>query len=181
MLEGWTEYCSELYNHQLDGDPAVLHCQQATPGEDPQSIQREEVEVAVKALKQEKSAGIDNIPAEMVQAEGETMITTLTAICNNIWRTGIWPTSWSQSMIITLPTKENLQLCKNYRAISLIIHPNKAMLKMVINRLKPVAETIIADQQAGFRAGRSTTEQMFNLKIIWHLQTHEDLRLYSQT
>ena len=84
MLEGWTEYCSELYNHQLDGDLAVLNCQQATPGEDPQSIQREEVEVAVKALKQEKSAGIDNIPAEMVQAEGETMITTLTAICNNI-------------------------------------------------------------------------------------------------
>ena len=39
------------------------------------------------------------------------------------------------------------------------------MLKIILNRLKPQAEKIIAEEQAGFRAGRSTTEQTFNLRI----------------
>ena len=40
-------------------------------------IIREEVEAAVKSLKPGKSSGVDNIPAEQIQAEGETMIDAL--------------------------------------------------------------------------------------------------------
>ena len=40
------------------------------------------------------------------------------------------------------------------------------MLKIIPNRLKPQAEKIIAEEQAGFRAGRSITEQSFNLRIL---------------
>ena len=47
----------------------------------------------------------------------------LLIICNMIWQTGDWPTSWTQFLIITLPKKGNLQLCQNYRTISLISHP----------------------------------------------------------
>ena len=39
------------------------------------------------------------------------------------------------------------------------------MLEVIWNGLKPQAEGIIAEEQAGFRAGRSTTEQIFNLRI----------------
>ena len=75
-------------------------------------------------------------------------------------------TTWTQSLVITLPKKGNLQLCQNYRTISLISHPSKVMLKIILNRLQPQAEYIIAEKQAGFRAGRSTTEQIFNLRIL---------------
>ena len=34
----------------------------------------------------------------------------------------------------------NLQLCQNYRTISLISHSSKVMLKVILNRLKPQAE-----------------------------------------
>ena len=158
ILSRWTEYCSELYNYESCGDNAVLDCSQP-PEEDLQPILREEVEIAVASLKKGKSAGVDNIPAELVQAGGETMINVLTQICNRIWRTGEWPTPWTQSLIITLPKKGNLQFCQNYRTISLISHSSKIMLKVILNRLKPQAEEIIAEEQAGFRAGRSTTEQ----------------------
>ena len=121
ILSRWTEYCSELYNYESCGDNTVLDCSQP-PEEDLQPILREEVEIAVAALKKGKSAGVDNIPAELVQAGGETMIDFLTEICNRIWRTGEWPTPWTQSLIITLPKKGNLQLCQNYRTISLISH-----------------------------------------------------------
>ena len=51
------------------------------------------------------------------------------------------------------------------------------MLKIILNRLKPQAEKIIAGEQAGFRAGRSTTEQIFNLRILCekYLQHQQDL------
>ncbi|WP_419633475.1 RNA-directed DNA polymerase, partial [Thiolapillus sp.] len=56
-------------------------------------------------------------------------------------------------------------------------HPSKALLKIILNRLKPQAEKIIAEEQAGFRAGRSTTEQIFNLRILCekYLQHQQDL------
>ena len=51
------------------------------------------------------------------------------------------------------------------------------MLKIILNRLKPLAEKIIAEEQAGFRAGRSTTEQIFDLRILCekYLQHQQDL------
>ena len=85
---------------------------------------------------------------------------------NKIWKTGEWPTTWTQFLVITLPKKGNLQLCQNYRTISLISYPSKVMLRIILNRHQPQAEEIIADEQAGFRAGRSTIEQIFNLRIL---------------
>ena len=124
------------------------------------------MEAAVKALKMGKSAGVDNIPVELVQAGGEAMIDILNSFCNKIWKTGKLPTTWTQSLVITLPKKGNLQLCQNYRTISLISHPSKVMLKIILNRLQQQAEEIIAEEQADFRAGRSTTEEIFNLRIL---------------
>ena len=146
-------------------DSIVPDCPQI-PDEEHHPILREEVEAAVKALKMGKSAGVDNIPAELVQAGGEAMIDILTTICNKIWKTGEWPTTWTQSVVITLPKKDNLQLCQNYRTISLISHPSNVMLKIILNRLQPQAEEFIVEEQAGFRAGRSTREQIFSLRIL---------------
>ena len=155
----------------------MLYCSQP-PEEDLQPILREEVEIAVASLKKGKSVGVDNIPAELAQAGGETMIDVLTEICNRIWRTGEWPTPWTQSLIITLSKKGNLQLCQNYRTISIISHSSKVMLKVILNRLKPQAEEIIAEEQAGFRAGRSTTEQIFNLRILCEKYLQHQQNLY---
>ena len=84
------------------------------------------------------------------------MTDVLTKICYKIWKTGERPTPWTQSLIITLPEKAYLQLCQNNRTISLISHPSKVMLRVTMNRLKPKADEIIAEEQAGFRAGSST-------------------------
>ena len=64
----------------------------------------------------------------------------------------------------------------HYRTISLISHPSKFMLKIILNRLKPQTEKIIAEEQIGFGAGRNTTEQIFNLRILRekYLQHQQD-------
>ena len=52
------------------------------------------------------------------------------------------------------------------------------MLKVILNRLKPQAEEIIAEEQAGFRAGRSTIEQIFILRILCKTYLHHQQNLY---
>ena len=79
MLNRWTEYCSDLYNHKANGDPSVPNCTQ-TDTENDHPILRIEVEAAVQSLKKGKAAGVDNIPAELVQAGGEAKITAVTTI-----------------------------------------------------------------------------------------------------
>ena len=93
---------------------------------------------------------MDNVPAELVKTAGEAAV--------DIWQTCAWPISWTQSLVITLQKKGNLQMCQNYHTISLISH-----VIVILNRLKPKVENIIAEEHSGFRAGRSTTEQIFNL------------------
>ena len=83
ILNRWTEYCSDLYNYETEGDPVVLDCLQI-PDKEHHPILREEGEAAVKVLKMEKSAGVYNILAVLVQAGGEAMIDILTTICNKI-------------------------------------------------------------------------------------------------
>ena len=86
ILKRRTEYCSELHTRTI-GDPKVLDVPPPI-NNDSYPILREEVEVAVKSLKKGKSAGVDNIPSELVQAGGEAMVGMLLIIYNKIWQTG---------------------------------------------------------------------------------------------
>ena len=176
IFSRWTKYCSELYNHKTIEDHEVLKHPPLT-NTDNYPIIREKVETAIKSLKPGKSAGVDNIPAELIQAGEETMIDALLNICNTIWQTGEWPTTWTHSLVITPPKKCSLQHCQNYRTISLISQDGKVMLKSLLKRLKPQAERIIAEEQAGFGSGRSAIEQVFNLRILCerYLQHEQDL------
>ena len=81
ILNRRTEYFSDLYNYETDGEPTVCP---HIPDEEHHPILREEMEAAVKALKMGISAGVDNIPAELVQAGGEAIMDILTSICNTI-------------------------------------------------------------------------------------------------
>ena len=101
------------------------------------------------------------------------MIDILTTICNKILKT-----TRTQSLVITHPKKGNLQLCQNYRTFSLISHPSNVILKIILNRLQSQAEEIIAEEQAGFRAGRSTTEQIFNPRIFGEKYLQHQQNLY---
>jgi len=52
------------------------------------------------------------------------------------------------------------------------------MLKIILNRLTPQAEEIIAEEQAGFRKGRSTMEQIFNLRVLCEKYSQHQQELF---
>ena len=62
----------------------ILHWAVQSQGQWRSIILRKEGEAAVQSLKKGKSAGVDNIPAQLVQEGREDIITALTTICNKI-------------------------------------------------------------------------------------------------
>ena len=119
ILQRWTEYCSELYNHELNGDESVLDVPNSQSDDSENEIQKAEIEEAIKKLKKGKSPGVDNIPGELIQAGGDFMTTALLHICNKIFIKKTWPENWTKSLVITLPKKGDLKLCNNNRTLSL--------------------------------------------------------------
>ena len=66
-------------------------------------------------------------------------------------------------MIAILKPGKGSTLPKSCRPISLWCHTYKLFERMILNRQNPLIETMIIDQQAGFRPGKSTTGQLLNL------------------
>ena len=112
VLNRWTEYCSDLYNHELHPDTSLLQSNQ-TPTQEAESLPvlRGEVEEAVRSRRAGKSPGVDNVPSQLLKNEGEATRTVPTAICQKIWETRKWPKEWTQSLIIPLPKRGNFEQC----------------------------------------------------------------------
>ena len=75
-------------------------------------------------------------------------------------------------------TKEgNLKQCQNCCTISLSRHPCKISPRLILHRLKVKGKELLAEEQRGFRPGRSTVQQIFNSRFIVekHLQHQRDL------
>ena len=60
-------------------------------------------------------------------------------------------------------TRKNCLEPKSYRPISLLSHFYKLLKRLVLNRIAPIIETHLIEEQAGFPLGKSTIGQLLNL------------------
>ena len=163
VLERWKRYCEKMYS-----DPGRENNMDGLNEDRDSSLAPlcSEVEWAIKSLKDGKSAGCDNICAEMIKASGAEGVKIYHQLCGKIWKTGIWPIDWKRSIYIPLPKTGDLKLCPNYRTIALISHASKILLKILMNRIKTQLEEEVNRVQAGFREGRGTRDHILNLNIL---------------
>jgi len=86
------------------------------------------------------------------------MIKAIHEICKQVWQEGTTPEEWTKSMLITIPKKGDLTLCKNYRTIALINHMETVFIIILLNWLKVKMDEYMSDEQVGLRK----TEVQFN-------------------
>ena len=67
------------------------------------------------------------------------------------------------SVFILIPKKGNAKECPDYHTIALISHASKVMLKILQDRLQQYVNRELPDVHAGFRKGRGTRNQIFNI------------------
>lgn len=178
--ERWKEYFSELYNIQSKVDRTVLDELQATnvDGNDMPDFLVEEVRSAIKTLKPRKAPGIDGINAELLQAGGETTVSILHGLFQKIHSEEKVPDDWGKAVITPIFKKGDKSDCKNYRGISLLSIPGKVFTKVLQRRMKSCVEGALAEEQAGFRPGRGTVDQIFTIRQITEKYTEYNRPCY---
>ena len=93
----------------------------------------EEVRVAIRKLKNNRSPGKDLITGEILKAIGETSVQKLTVILNSVWESEVVPRDWKRGIIVKIPKKGNLIDCSNWRGITLLSAPGKILSSKIYN------------------------------------------------
>ena len=125
-----------------------------------------EVRNAIKAMKSGKAPGVDSIHAEMLKADLSTATRVLTNLFDTIWDKETIPSDWGKGLIIKIPKKGNLQVCDNWRGITLLSIPSKVFCRILLGRIDTAIDKKLRQEQAGFRKRRGCTDQIFALRNI---------------
>ena len=119
----------------------------------------------VERLKNNKAAGMDEIPYEMYKYGGESAIGRLTDLFNVVWTNECVPDAWNESRVTLLHKgghKSKKEL-KNYRPIALADTSGKIFCAIVNERMQRCIrnERVFGEEQNGFRYDRRAEDNIF--------------------
>ena len=133
-------------------------------------ITNEEVLKSIQALKCGKSAGTDEIIPEFFIHSVGNILPLLNRFFNRMFDKVEFPTSWCNSIIVTLYKKRRCKFPDNYRRISLLNIFSKICTSIISRRVTFYINIYnkISESQAGFRGGYSYIDNAFILYSLIH-------------
>ena len=121
----------------------------------------------VAKLRGGKAAGICNISAELLKAEGETMIRGLHAVLTAVWHSITISPDWKRGLVVPIwKDKGDPQDCNNYREITLLSVPGKVLAHLLLMRVRSHLLKYQRPEQSGFTPGKSTTDRIFVFSVL---------------
>jgi hypothetical protein len=84
-------------------------------------------------LERYKLPGSDQIPAELIQAGGETLEPKNHKLINSIWNKEKLSDQWKESIIVQSHNTD----CSNYHGISMLSTSYKILFNILLSRLSP--------------------------------------------
>lgn len=129
-----------------------------------QTVTIEELTIALTSVKTGKAAGFDNIYPEFLKHMGKNTKRWLCVLFSNILDSGNLPKAFKETKIIAiLKPGKAADRPENYRPIALLSTCYKLLERVLFNRISPTINEHIPVEQAGFRSGRSCTDQVLSL------------------
>ena len=126
----------------------------------------EEMMQVISEASNNKASGSDDIPYEMIKQLGPKALEMLLHLYRRCWNGEGIPPKWRTAIIKALLKEgKDPKDPTSYRPISLTSCLGKILEKIIANRLIYVLEErgILTNNQAGFRPGRCTTDQILKL------------------
>lgn len=111
------------------------------------------------------AVGVDGISIKMVRGLSPYCINAITHLINVSLRTGTFPTSWKQGVVIPLPKTHNPASTSQFRPISILPVISKILEKIVSEQLVMFLESegLLPESQSGFRRDFSTCSALLNV------------------
>jgi hypothetical protein len=103
ILNRWKNYFSQLINVHNVSD--IRHIEVHTVEPLVPGSSRLEFEIAIAKLKKYKSPGSDQIPAELIQAGGEMLLSAIHKLINSISNKEELSDHWKESLILSVHKK----------------------------------------------------------------------------
>ena len=144
-------------------------------------ITEEEVQNAIRSLKNNKAYGSDLIFNEFFVHSSSKMSHNFVTLFNIILDTGIIPSDWWIGLIKPLfKNKGSPQDPSNFWAITILSCFGKLFTSILNKRITDFIESfqILGCEQAGFRRNHSTTDHLFTLYGIIDILLAKKKRLY---
>lgn len=126
----------------------------------------EEVQDAVREMKNNKAAGHDGIPAEVLKQAGPDLLSHIHTLLLKIWEEEKIPAQFKDALIVSIFKKGDKTDWKLLRYLPPVHHWESPVL-VVANGLTPLSENILPESQSGLRPNRSIMDMIF---IVCQLQ-----------
>jgi sorting nexin-29 len=165
VLEVWTNYFKELLNPQVN----MIAPEETTyfgPECNIAVSTLQETLGIIRNLKNNRVPVEDLITSELIKYGGRKLWNRIHQLIKTIWETEQMPQEWSTDIICPIYKKEDNLDCHNYRGISLLNETCKIFTNLLTRYTEPCVEEIVGDDQHSFHKGRSTTDQIFCLRMI---------------
>jgi len=131
----------------------------------PPAFTAEELFTALKAVKLGTAPGYDNMHPEFFTHLGPKGLAWLAVFFTRVFNEKWLPKAWRREKVIALPKPgKDPQLPSSYRPISLLSVSFKLFERVVLQRISARADELLSKDQAGFRRGRSTCDQVAALR-----------------
>ena len=129
---------------------------------------------ALKTMSNGKTPGSDGLSKEFYITFWPVLKDDFVDMVNTCFTDGMMPETLRQAVISLLYKKDDPELLKNWRPISLLNVDYKIMTKVLVNRLKPHMSTIVHPDQCCSVPGRSSDDNATLLRDICdYLEVHE--------
>jgi len=137
----------------------MTSCEERTELDDPPT--EEEFENALGKVKLRKASGTSRISPEMLVSGGPVLHRVLLGLFRRVWREGCVFGEWRDALVVPVPKRGDLNVCDNWRGISLLDVAGKLLGRILQERLQLIAENVLPDSQCGFRQGRGCVDMIF--------------------
>ena len=155
------------YKIQFSKNTQVLNKIHSQPTSMNQPFTPEEIKSAIRSLRNNRSAGDDQIKADMLKSASDILQKLLADIYNNISETGEHPLELTLGIIMPIQKPEKPKgPVHNLRPITLLSVIRKVFTVCMKKRIVDKLDAEIPPPQAACRAGRSTTEHVFTAKVL---------------
>lgn len=187
ISEAFASFYKELYsNKNTESDPEIIDSYLKSiklPKIEPvpsefidRPITKEEIEDAIRRLKNNKSPGSDGYTNEFYKTFIDLISPLLERAYSHALEKGELPLAWKEAIISVIPkVNKDPTDCASYRPIALLNTDCKLLTSILAKRVESVITTLIHPDQTGFIVGRYLPDNIRRLlNVMEHSNNYPD-------